>query len=63
MIIDFHKNKPHEVAELLCLKCLNRWIGVFPKDVPLKDLQCGCGETGFIIKTGQTIDDWSENYD
>lgn len=47
--------EPHEVCELICLKCLDRWIGVFPQKALLKNLECKCGETGFIIKTGQTI--------
>lgn len=48
---------PHEVSELVCLKCLNRWIGVYPEDVPLKELECKCGAVGYVIKTGQTLDD------
>ncbi len=55
-IIDINMNKEHEVAELICLKCLNRWIGVYPTSVPLKDAECECGAKGFIIKTGQTIE-------
>ena len=55
MIIDIEENIPHEVSELICLKCLNRWIGVYPADVLLKDLECKCGEVGYTIKTGQII--------
>lgn len=29
---------PHEVSELICLKCLDRWIGVTAVGVPLKDI-------------------------
>ena len=47
----------HEVAELICLKCLNRWIGVYPSELPLKDIECKCGEVGYVIKTGQTLSD------
>lgn len=50
-------NLPHEVAELICLKCLNRWIGVFPTELPLKDIECKCGEIGYVITTGQIIND------
>ena len=46
---------PHEVAELVCLKCLHRWIGVYPETTLLKDIECKCGATGAVIKTGQTI--------
>ena len=51
------ENMEHEVCELICLKCFDRWIGVFPKDALLKDMVCECGAKGAIIKTGQTIDE------
>lgn len=61
-VIDFEQylerkaeNEPHEVSELICLKCFDRWIGVTAVRVPLKDMICVCGEKGYIIKTGQTI--------
>lgn len=54
-IINIEEAKPHEVAELICLKCLHRWIGVYPEDLPLKHIRCTCGEIGAVIKTGQTI--------
>lgn len=50
-------NMEHEVSELICLKCLDRWIGVYPSEVPLKDIECKCGEVGYVIKTGQTLPD------
>lgn len=50
-------NIPHNVAELMCLKCLNRWIGVYPEDLALKDIECKCGERGYVIKTGQDLPD------
>lgn len=50
-------NIEHEVSELICLKCFNRWIGVFPSELPLKDIECKCGEVGYVIKTGQTLPD------
>jgi len=48
-------NIPHELAELMCIKCGTRWIGVYPASTLLKDLQCPCGLKGFVIKTGQTL--------
>ena len=47
----------YEVAELICLKCFDRWIGVYPSELPLKDIACKCGEVGYVIKTGQTLPD------
>lgn len=55
-ISDIESNLPHEVAELICLKCLSRWIGVYPDKTLLKDLECKCGAVGYVIKTGQTIE-------
>ena len=54
-VVDLENNTPHEVSELICLKCLHRWIGVYPADTLLKNLECRCGEVGYVIKTGQTI--------
>ena len=45
----------HEVSELICLKCLSRWIGVYPAETLLKDIECKCGSVGYVIKTGQTL--------
>lgn len=45
----------HEVSEVICLKCLHRWIAVYPSRTLLKELECQCGKIGFVIKTGQTI--------
>lgn len=56
----FEYNQPHEVSELICLKCLHRWIGVYPTKTLLKDLECECGAIGYVIKTGQTIDEETE---
>lgn len=49
---------PYLVGELMCVSCLHRWIDVHPESVWLKDLECPhCGKKGFIISTGQIIDD------
>lgn len=53
-------NLPHEVSELICLKCHSRWIGVYPESVLLKDLECKCGTIGYVIKTGQTLTEQGE---
>lgn len=55
-IVNIEANEPHEVAELFCLNCHRRWIGVYPVKLQLKDIQCKCGATGLVIKTGQTLD-------
>ena len=51
-------NLPHEISEVICLKCLKRWIAVYPEETLLKELQCPqCEEQGYVIKTGQIIPD------
>lgn len=50
-------NQPHEVSELMCIKCGYRYIGVYPESTLLKSMRCpDCNEVGWMIKTGQTID-------
>lgn len=56
-VIDIEENLPHEISELICLKCFHRWIGVYPERTRLKKLECTCGEIGYVIKTGQTLPD------
>ena len=55
-IIPIESNEPHEVAELICLNCMSRWIGAYPQKTLLKDLECKCGCIGKVIKTGQTLE-------
>lgn len=57
----YEENMPHLVQETVCLKCLKRWMDVRPEGTLLKDLECpGCGETGYVICTGESIDDTEE---
>lgn len=55
------KNKLHKVSEVICLKCLTRWIAVRPVTVLLKDLECECSECGFVIETGESLSAPPEN--
>ena len=47
----------YEVSEVICLKCFRRWFAAYPEKTPLKELECKCGEIGYVIKTGQTFRD------
>jgi len=52
-IINLEEQRPHVVQEVVCLKCLNRWIAVAPEKLLLKQYECKkCGQ-GFVIKTGE----------
>ncbi len=57
-IIDIEANLPHSISEVICLKCLDRWIAVYPNNASnLKKFECKNRHVGFIIKTGQEIND------
>lgn len=60
MITNIEDNMPHEISELMCLKCFKRWIGVYPESLLLKEIECPCGEVGYVIKTGQTLQEDSQ---
>lgn len=55
-VIPIEANMKHTVSEVICLKCLSRWICVRPSSVLLKDIECTCGNTGYVIETGQNLD-------
>jgi len=55
-VVDIEKNMPHKISEVVCLKCLRRWIAVMPEKTLLKSLECLCGDNGVIIETGENID-------
>jgi len=52
--IDINENLPYKVSEVICVKCLRRWIAVRPQTVSLDILECECGEPGYVIETGET---------
>lgn len=48
------------MSELICVKCGQRFISWRPKGTRLKDIECeNCG-AGYIIETGEIIDDEEE---
>ena len=56
-IIDINDNIPHKVSEVICIKCLYRWIAVRPTTSKLKDLECaGCHKQGYVIETGEVFE-------
>lgn len=49
--------RPHKVSEVICVKCGYRWLSVRPVDILLKTLECvNCGQ-GYVIETGEIIED------
>lgn len=60
MIIPIEANVPHKVSEVICVKCGKRWICVRPIGTLLKNLECeNCG-AGFVIETGEDIEEVTE---
>lgn len=53
---DEEENSQHEVAEVICLHCMNRWISVHKQWEWLANWECPkCGKVGGIIYTGQPL--------
>ena len=47
----------HKVSEVVCLRCLTRWIAVRPDKTLLKDMECpNCGGLGVVIETGEEME-------
>ena len=57
-IINIEDNIPHKVSEVICINCKHRWIAVRPEKTLLQDLECpNCGKQGYVIETGEVIND------
>ena len=55
-ITDIESKMPHEISEVICINCKHRWIDVRPAGLWLMNLECPeCCKTGYIIETGQVI--------
>lgn len=56
-IIDFDKDEPHRVSEVICIGCVHRWLAVRPTSAILRQIICpGCGEPETTIETGQPLE-------
>lgn len=63
MEISIEENMPHKVSEVICINCKHRWIAVRPTNTLLKSLECPkCGKQGFVIETGEVINENRNNY-
>lgn len=56
-ITDIEAITPHYTAEVICVKCLKRYMCVWPVGTLLKVLECEKCGPGYIIKTGQDIEE------
>lgn len=57
-VIDIIEKQPHIVSEVICIKCIHRWIAARPEDTRLKSLECpNCGFVGGAIETGEVFID------
>ncbi len=55
--ISFEDNLPHVTSEVICVQCGSRWVAVRPEKTLLKDLECSSCGHGYVIETGQVIND------
>jgi hypothetical protein len=56
-IINIEEGLPHKVSEVICVKCGQRWYAVRPEDTKLIDLECGNCGTGYVIETGEEMNE------
>ena len=56
-IVDLTEHMPHRMAEVMCVKCLHRYMCVWPTATALKDLECKTCGAGYIVMTGQPLED------
>jgi hypothetical protein len=54
-IVDIEEGLPHKVSEVICVKCGERWLAIRPMGTLLKDLECHKHHVGFVIETGEEI--------
>lgn len=55
-VVDIEAFLPHEVTELICLRCRHRWISVHRTNTNLREYQCPrCRRRGTVIHTGQRL--------
>lgn len=55
-ITPIEEKMPHKVSEVICVRCMHRWIDVRPVGTLLKVLVCPkCGVAGGVIETGEEI--------
>ena len=51
MVIAMNEYLPHDVSELICVRCGFKYIGLYPENTQLKNLECKqCGERRYLIK-------------
>lgn len=56
-VVSLDERTPYEVSEVICVRCCERWISVRPQKTLLKDIECpNCGK-GYVIKTGEEMQD------
>jgi nitrite reductase/ring-hydroxylating ferredoxin subunit len=56
-VIDISEGLPHKVSEVICIKCGERWLAVRPEGTLLKELECPNHHVGFVIETGEDMED------
>ena len=56
-VVELDENRPHRTLEVMCVKCFHRWQAVAPVETSLVQYECADCGPGYVIGTGQWIDD------
>jgi hypothetical protein len=59
-VIDIEEGLPHKVSEVICVKCGERWIALRPTITLLKQLECPSHHVGFVIETGEIMEEYDD---
>jgi hypothetical protein len=55
--VGIEEGLPHKVSEFICVKCGERWLAIMPVGTLLKDLECHKHYVGFVIETGEVMEE------
>ena len=58
--INIEEYQEHKVSEVICVKCGIRWIAVRPSATKLRNLECPHCGAGYVIETGEEINNDKE---
>jgi hypothetical protein len=53
-VVSLDDARLHRTGEAICVRCLHRYVAVWPDTTPLRTLACpGCRVQGYVILTGE----------
>ena len=61
IIVDTIEDTGLMVSEVICVKCGHRWASIRRSHIKLKDLKCPHCGAGYVIETGQLVNEFPCN--